>query len=150
MRIGIGYDVHRFASGRPLIIGGVKVPFSMGLLAHSDGDVLLHSIGDSLLGAYCKGDLGTYFPDTDPRWKDMNSAFILQEVMRITGAKVINCDCIVVCEKPRLAPYIQNMRENIARILGVSTDAVSVKATTEEGLLLRGEGIAAYSVVLCL
>ncbi len=149
MRIGIGYDVHRFVSGRPLFLGGIEIPHDMGLLAHSDGDVLLHSICDALLGAYCKGDLGAHFPDTEPKWKDVRSTSILQEVMRITNAVLVNCDCTVVCEKPRLAPFIKKIRGNIAQLLGVSVDVVSVKATTEEGLLLRGEGIAAYSVVLC-
>ncbi|MCK4595988.1 2-C-methyl-D-erythritol 2,4-cyclodiphosphate synthase [candidate division WOR-3 bacterium] len=150
MRIGIGYDVHRFVSGKPLIIGGVKIPYDMGLLAHSDGDVLIHSIGDAILGAYSMGDLGTHFPDTDEKWKDVSSVLILKEIMRITGANVINVDSVVVCEKPRLSPYIPKMRENIAGILNISVSSASVKATTEEGLLLRGKGMATYSIVLCL
>jgi len=150
MRVGIGYDVHRFVSGKPLIIGGVKIPYDMGLLAHSDGDVLIHSIGDAILGAYSMGDLGTHFPDTDEKWKDVSSILILKEIMRITGANVINVDSVVVCEKPRLLPYIPKMRENIAGILNISVSSASVKATTEEGLFLRGEGMATYSIVLCL
>lgn len=149
MRIGIGYDVHKFTPGRPLILGGIEIPYKMGLLAHSDGDVLLHSIGDAILGAYSMGDLGRHFPDTDEKWRDISSAFILEEIMRMTDANVVHMDSVVVCETPKLSTYIKKMRERIAGIMDVSLDAVSVKATTEEGLLLRGEGIAAYSVVLC-
>lgn len=149
MRVGIGYDVHRFTPGRPLILGGVEIPHEMGLLAHSDGDVLLHSMGDAILGAYSMGDLGRHFPDTDEKWRGISSVSILEDIMRITGAEVIHIDSVVVCEKPKLQPYIPKMREKIAGVLGISVGAVSVKATTEEGLILRGEGIAAYSVVLC-
>lgn len=149
MRIGIGYDVHRFTPGRPLILGGIEIPHEMGLLAHSDGDVLLHSIGDAMLGAYSMGDLGKHFPDTDEKWRGISSVFILEEIMRITNANVVHMDSVVVCEIPRLSPYIQKMRERIAGIMNVPLDVVSVKATTEEGLLLRGEGVAAYSIVLC-
>jgi len=149
MRIGIGYDVHKFTPGRPLILGGIEIPYKMGLLAHSDGDVLLHSIGDAILGAYSMGDLGRHFPDTDEKWRGISSAFILEEIMKMTGANVVHMDSVVVCETPKLSTYIKKMRERIAGIMDVSLDAVSVKATTEEGLLLRGEGIAAYSVVLC-
>lgn len=149
MRIGIGYDVHRFTPGRPLILGGIEIPHEMGLLAHSDGDVLLHSIGDAILGAYSMGDLGKHFPDTDEKWRGISSVFILEEIMRITSANVVHMDSVVVCEIPRLSPYIQKMRERIAGIMNVPLDVVSVKATTEEGLLLRGEGVAAYSIVLC-
>ena len=149
MRIGIGYDIHKFTPGRPLILGGIEIPYKMGLLAHSDGDVLLHSIGDAILGAYSMGDLGRHFPDTDEKWRGISSAFILEEIMKMTGANVVHMDSVVVCETPKLSTYIKKMRERIAGIMDVSWDAVSVKATTEEGLLLRGEGIAAYSVVLC-
>ncbi len=149
MRIGIGYDVHRFTPGKPLILGGIEIPHEMGLLAHSDGDVLLHSIGDAILGAYSMGDLGKHFPDTDEKWRGISSVFILEEIMRITSANVVHMDSVVVCEIPRLSPYIQKMRERIAGIMNVPLDVVSVKATTEEGLLLRGEGVAAYSIVLC-
>ncbi|PIP12786.1 MAG: 2-C-methyl-D-erythritol 2,4-cyclodiphosphate synthase [bacterium (Candidatus Stahlbacteria) CG08_land_8_20_14_0_20_40_26] len=149
MRIGIGYDIHKFTPGRPLILGGIEIPYKMGLLAHSDGDVLLHSIGDAILGAYSMGDLGRHFPDTDEKWRGISSAFILEEIMKMTGANVVHMDSVVVCETPKLSTYIKKMRERIAGIMDVSLDAVSVKATTEEGLLLRGEGIAAYSVVLC-
>jgi len=149
MRIGIGYDVHRFTPGRPLILGGIEIPHEIGLLAHSDGDVLLHSIGDAILGAYSMGDLGKHFPDTDEKWRGISSVFILEEIMRITNANVVHMDSVVVCEIPRLSPYIQKMRERIAGIMNVPLDVVSVKATTEEGLLLRGEGVAAYSIVLC-
>jgi 2-C-methyl-D-erythritol 2,4-cyclodiphosphate synthase len=149
MRVGIGYDIHRFTPGRPLILGGIEIPYEMGLLAHSDGDVLLHSIGDAILGAHSMGDLGRHFPDTDDKWRDISSAFILEEIMKMTGANVIHMDSTVVCETPRLSPYIKKMRERIAGIMNVPLDAVSVKATTEEGLLLGGKGIAAYSIVLC-
>ncbi|OYD13679.1 2-C-methyl-D-erythritol 2,4-cyclodiphosphate synthase [candidate division WOR-3 bacterium JGI_Cruoil_03_44_89] len=149
MRIGIGYDVHRFTPGRPLVLGGVEIPYEMGLLAHSDGDVLLHSVGDAILGAYSMGDLGRHFPDTDEKWRGISSVSILEEIVRMTGAQVIHMDSVVVCERPKLRPYIPKMRGKIAGVLGISVGAVSVKATTEEGLILRGEGIAAYSVVLC-
>jgi len=149
MRIGIGYDVHKFTPGRPLILGGIEIPYKIGLLAYSDGDVLLHSMGDAILGAYSMGDLGRHFPDTDEKWRGISSVFILEEIMKITDAKIIHMDSVVVCEIPKLSPYIQKMRERVAGIMDVSLDAISIKATTEEGLLLRGEGIAAYSVVLC-
>ncbi|MCD5383465.1 2-C-methyl-D-erythritol 2,4-cyclodiphosphate synthase [candidate division WOR-3 bacterium] len=149
MRIGIGYDVHKFVEGRPLILSGVEISYHKGLLAHSDGDVVLHSIGDAILGAYSMGDIGTHFPDTDDRWKDVSSLLILEEIRRLTSADVEHTDSIIVCESPKLSPYILQMRERIAEVLNISVSAVSVKATTEEGLLLKGEGVASYSIVLC-
>lgn len=149
MRIGIGYDVHKFVSGRPLILGGVEIPYSMGLLAHSDGDVLLHSLGDAILGAYSKGDLGDHFPDRDEKWKGVSSRLIFEKIVKLTSAAVIHTDSVIVCERPRLSPYIMKMRENIREMLNIPLSAVSVKATTEEGLLLRGEGVAVYAIVLC-
>jgi len=149
VRIGIGYDVHKFVEGRPLILSGVEISYHKGLLAHSDGDVVLHSIGDAILGAYSMGDIGTHFPDTDDRWKDVSSLLILEEIRRLTSADVEHTDSIIVCESPKLSPYILQMRERIAEVLNISVSAVSVKATTEEGLLLKGEGVASYSIVLC-
>ncbi len=149
MRIGIGYDVHKFVEGRPLILSGVEISYHKGLLAHSDGDVVLHSIGDAILGAYSMGDIGTHFPDTDDRWKDVSSLLILEEIRRLTSADVEHTDSIIVCESPKLSPYILQMRERIAEVLNISVSAVSIKATTEEGLLLKGEGVASYSIVLC-
>lgn len=149
MRIGIGYDVHKFVEGRPLILSGVEISYHKGLLAHSDGDVVLHSIGDAILGAYSMGDIGTHFPDTDDRWKDVSSLLILEEIRRLTSADVEHTDCTIVCERPKLSSYIIQMRERIAEVLNISVSAVSVKATTEEGLLLKGEGVASYSIVLC-
>ncbi len=153
MRVGQGYDVHPLARGRRLILGGVEIPFSQGLLGHSDADVLCHAIADALLGAVAAGDIGRHFPNTDPKWKGISSLLLLQHVAKIlaqTGAAVVNIDATVVAERPRLAPYIEDMRRNIAEALGVPQSAVSVKATTSEGLGLagRGEGIAASAVAL--
>ncbi|MDZ7379534.1 MAG: 2-C-methyl-D-erythritol 2,4-cyclodiphosphate synthase, partial [candidate division KSB1 bacterium] len=153
MRVGQGYDVHRLVSGRPLILGGVEIPFPQGLLGHSDADVLCHAIADALLGAAAAGDIGRHFPNTDPQWKGVSSLLLLERVAKIladAGAVVVNVDATVVAERPMLAPYIEAMRHNIAVALGISQTAVSVKATTSEGLGLtgRGEGIAASAVAL--
>lgn len=153
MRIGQGYDVHRLVGGRKLILGGVEIPYEKGLLGHSDADVLLHTIMDALLGAAAKGDIGKHFPDTDERFKGISSIVLLEEVKKVLaeeGYKVINIDATIVAQKPKMAPYILNMRENIARVLDVSVDQINVKATTTEGLGFTGigEGIAAYAVCL--
>jgi 2-C-methyl-D-erythritol 2,4-cyclodiphosphate synthase len=153
MRIGTGYDVHALVAGRPLVIGGVTVPHSRGLAGHSDADVLLHAICDALLGALALGDLGTHFPDTDPRWKGADSRALLRHVMslvRARGYAVANLDATVIAQAPRLAPFIQAMRDNVAADVGCDTSCVSIKATTTErlGFAGREEGIAAEAVVL--
>lgn len=152
MRIGFGYDVHRFAEKRRLIIGGVDIPYELGLLGHSDADVLLHAISDALLGAAALGDIGKHFPDTDPDYHGISSMVLLRkthELLQKSGYAVHNIDCTVVAERPKLADFILLMRENIADVLGVDLDCVNIKATTTEGLGFAGrkEGIAAYSVV---
>lgn len=153
MRIGHGYDVHRLTEGRDLILGGVKIPFEKGLLGHSDADVLLHAVSDALLGAAALGDIGVLFPDSDPRFAGADSLLLLQQVVLAVNAKgfrVGNIDCTVLCQRPKLRPYIDEMRNNIASVCGVELSRVSVKATTEEGLGFTGsgEGIAAHCVCL--
>ena len=153
MRIGYGYDVHQLVEGRPLILGGVRVPFEKGLLGHSDADVLLHAISDALLGAAALGDIGLHFPDTDEKWKGADSQKLLREVARLVareGYRVSNVDATVAMQRPRLRPFIDEMRQNIASALGVFMDEVSVKATTTEklGFVGSGEGVAAHAVVL--
>lgn len=153
MRIGLGYDVHAFAAGRPLILGGVEIEHERGLLGHSDADVLAHALADALLGAVRGGDIGKLFPDTDPAWKDADSLELLSAVamkVREAGFAIIDADCVLVLESPRISPYREQMRENLARAIGVPVDAVGLKATTTEGLGFegRGEGVAAQAVVL--
>ncbi|MDO4373349.1 MAG: 2-C-methyl-D-erythritol 2,4-cyclodiphosphate synthase [Clostridia bacterium] len=153
MRVGYGYDVHRLAEDRKCIIGGVEIPFEKGLLGHSDADVLLHAITDALLGAAALGDIGSHFPDTDDRWKGADSWLLLQEAGRLVrqaGWQVENIDSTVVAQRPRLAPYIPQMRERIAAALELAPEQVSVKGKTEEGLGFTGagEGIAAHAVCL--
>ena len=150
-RVGNGYDVHRLVAGRKLILGGVDVPHSMGLDGHSDADVLVHALCDALLGAVGAGDIGKYFPDTDPKWKGISSLHLLKEVMRMCkGFKLANADSVIVAQKPQLAPYIPEMKKNIAAILDVEADQINIKATTTErlGFTGREEGIAAYAVAL--
>ena len=153
MRIGNGYDVHRLVTGRKLILGGVDIPHTMGLLGHSDADVLLHALSDAILGAIGEGDIGRHFPDTDPAYKGADSIKLLQHVMALADAKgfrIGNVDTTIVAQRPKLAPFILQMRANIARALGTEEDRVNVKATTTEelGFAGRGEGIAAYAVAL--
>ena len=153
IRIGNGYDVHRLKSGRKLILGGVDIPFELGLDGHSDADVLLHAICDALLGAAALGDIGKLFPDTDDRYKGIYSLILLRrtaEYLAENGYRIINIDSIIAAQKPKLSMYIGQMRENIARAAGIDVSAVSVKATTEEGLGFTGamEGISAQSVCL--
>jgi 2-C-methyl-D-erythritol 2,4-cyclodiphosphate synthase len=153
MRIGHGYDVHRLVTGRKLILGGVEIPYSKGLLGHSDADVLLHAISDAILGAIGEGDIGKHFPDTDPAYKGASSIKLLRRVMALAdgkGYKIGNLDATIVAQRPKLAPYIQDMRTNIAKALETDPDRINVKATTTEelGFTGRGEGIAAYSVVI--
>jgi 2-C-methyl-D-erythritol 2,4-cyclodiphosphate synthase len=153
MRIGHGYDVHRLVPGRKLILGGVLLPFGRGLLGHSDADVLTHAVMDALLGAAALGDIGALFPDSDPAYAGADSLVLLRRVtalLRSRGYVLHNLDCTVVAQAPRLAPYLSEMRGNLAAACGTTADAVSVKATTEEGLGFtgRGEGIAAHAVCL--
>lgn len=153
MRIGHGYDVHRLVTGRLLILGAVTIPFPKGLLGHSDADVLLHSISDALLGAAALGDIGTHFPDTEEAYKGADSLVLLGkvgELLQEEGYVVENIDATILAQKPKLAPFIPKMRENIARTLKLSLSQVSVKATTEEGLGFTGigEGIASHAVCL--
>ncbi len=153
MRVGIGYDVHPLVAGRPLIIGGISIPFDRGLDGHSDADVLLHAIGDAILGAAAQGDLGRHFPDTDPRYRDASSVRLLEAVADLveeSGWRVVNIDAVVIAEMPRLAPFVPGMRAAIGKALRLPESGVSVKATTHErlGSLGRGEGIAAQAVCL--
>ena len=153
MRIGQGYDVHRLVAERPLILGGIEIPYEKGLLGHSDADVLLHAISDALLGAAALGDIGTHFPDSDPAYRGADSAELLRAVgdlIRASGYEIGNIDSTVVCQAPKLAPHIGAMRARIAEVLALPVGAVSVKASTEEhmGFTGRGEGIAAHAVCL--
>lgn len=153
MRIGHGYDVHRLVEGRKLILGGVEVPHTLGLLGHSDADVLTHAVMDALLGAAALGDIGRHFPDTDPAYKGADSLVLLDHVMALlekAGWQVGNVDATILAQKPKLAPYIDQMRDNLARRMRVAPEQVNVKATTEEKLGFTGaeEGIAAHAVCL--
>lgn len=153
MRIGHGYDVHRLVEGRPLIIGGVNIPHEKGLLGHSDADVLTHAVMDALLGALALGDIGKHFPDTDPEWKGADSLKLAAHVRALVcrnGWNISNVDATILAQAPKLAPHIPAMREKLAATLGIDTDRVSVKATTEEHLGFTGEklGIAAHAVCL--
>lgn len=153
MRIGHGYDVHRFAEDRKLILGGVLIPNDKGLLGHSDADVLLHAISDALLGAAALGDIGKHFPDTDMAFKDADSRVLLRRcvaLLKEKGYKISNIDATVIAQKPKLAPFIGEMIKNIAEDCGVGTDRVNIKATTEEGLGFTGEllGISAHAVCI--
>lgn len=153
MRIGHGYDVHRLVEGRRLILGGVDIPYEKGLLGHSDADVLAHAIADALLGAAALGDIGKLFPDTDPAFEGANSLRLLAEVVRrlqAEGYSIGNIDATVLAQRPKLSPYIMQMRENLADACGIAVEKISVKATTEEGLGFTGagEGIAAHAVCL--
>ncbi len=153
MRIGIGYDVHAFAEGRRLVIGGVDIPHSRGLLGHSDADVLVHAVCDALLGAAALGDIGQHFPDSDPRYKGIDSLKLLQHVGELLQAKayrVVHIDSIIIAQQPKMAPHIPGMQANMARTLGLPATSVSVKATTTEhlGFTGREEGIAAQAAAL--
>lgn len=150
-RFGIGYDVHRLVEGRKLILGGVDIPYEKGLLGHSDADVLLHAVADALLGAAALGDIGKHFPDTDARFAGADSGKLLEEVARLVRAEsyvIGNVDATVVAQAPKLQSYIPVMRDNIARMLGIGTGDVNVKATTEErlGFTGAGEGMSAYAI----
>jgi 2-C-methyl-D-erythritol 2,4-cyclodiphosphate synthase len=153
MRIGFGYDVHRFAEGRELWLGGILIPHSQGLLGHSDADVLIHAICDALLGAAALGDIGKHFPDTDPEYKGIDSKILLhrtRELLEETGYKIQNIDSTLALQAPKVAPFIEQMRNSISTILNIGIGQVSVKATTTERLGFEGreEGVSAYAVVL--
>ncbi len=153
MRIGHGYDVHRLVEGRKLILGGVEIPWEKGLLGHSDADVLLHALMDAMLGAAALGDIGQHFPDKDERYRGADSMLLLREVKKMldeAGYRLVNADCTVLAQRPKLMPYIPQMRTNIASALDTEPDRISVKATTEEGLGFTGDGsgIAAHALVL--
>ncbi len=153
MRVGLGYDAHRLVAGRPLILGGVAIPYHLGLLGHSDADVLSHAIGDALLGAVGAGDLGRHFPDSDPAYKDISSLVLLAriiEIVRQRGYQPVNLDATVVAQAPRLVPHFPEMITKLAPVLGLAPEDINLKATSTEqmGFAGRGEGIAAYAVVL--
>lgn len=153
MRIGQGYDVHRLCENRQLIIGGVNIPYEKGLLGHSDADVLLHAIADALLGAAALGDIGKHFPDTDERYKGANSLELLAAVstlLKKENYRVINVDATIIAQKPKMSPFISEMRENIAKALGTDLNNISVKATTEEGLGFTGKGEGISALAVCL
>jgi 2-C-methyl-D-erythritol 2,4-cyclodiphosphate synthase len=152
-RIGIGYDIHRLVEGRKLVLGGVEIPFEKGLLGHSDSDVLAHAICDALLGAAALGDIGTHFPDSDPRWSGASSLEFLAHVVELVvnkGYRVANVDATVIAERPKLAPHIQAIRETLASVLRIDVDQVNVKAKTNEGLesVGCGEAMAAQAILL--
>jgi len=153
IRVGYGYDVHRLVEGRKLVLGGVDIPFEKGLLGHSDADVLLHAITDALFGAAALGDIGSHFPDTDPRYKGADSLKLLEacgKELREQGWRISNIDSTIVAQRPKLLPHVPQMRENIARVLGLEVSQVSVKGKTEEGLGFTGtgEGMAVHAVCL--
>jgi 2-C-methyl-D-erythritol 2,4-cyclodiphosphate synthase len=152
LRIGFGYDAHRLMAGRKLVLGGVTIPSAKGLDGHSDADVLCHAVADAVLGALAKGDIGYYFPPTDPRWKGLSSLVLLEWIMTNLAehARIVNVDATLVVEAPRISEWAVEMKKNLARVLDISASAVSIKATTNEGMgaVGRGEGIVAHAVVL--
>lgn len=153
LRIGNGYDVHKLVEGRKLILGGIEIPHTKGVLGHSDGDVLIHAIMDAMLGALALGDIGQHFPDNDNQYKDIDSSLLLAKVatlIKSRGYKIVNLDSIIVLQKPKVKPYIESMREKISKILQIEKEQVSVKATTEEKLGFTGDesGVKSYCVVL--
>lgn len=152
MRVGLGYDVHKLVEGRKLILGGVEIPYEKGLLGHSDADVLVHAIMDALLGAAGLGDIGRHFPDTDPKYKGADSMVLLKEVRGLLEKKLLfvgNIDATIIAQRPKLAPYIDDMRKNIAGVLEVPEDCVNIKATTEEGLGFTGSGEGMSAQAIC-
>lgn len=153
MRVGMGYDVHRLTERRKLIIGGVEIPYEKGLLGHSDADVLIHAVMDALLGAAALGDIGKHFPDSDPAYKGISSILLLKkvgELLKKQGYSIGNIDAVVIAQKPKMAPYISLMRQNMADALGITVECISVKATTEEGLGFTGKGEGISSQAICL
>ena len=153
MRIGMGYDVHKLVEDRKLILGGVEIPYELGLLGHSDADVVVHAIMDALLGAAALGDIGKHFPDTDPQYKGISSIKLLQhigELLDTNAYKIVNIDATIICQRPKLAPFREQMVENVAKALNIQTNQVCIKATTEEGLGFTGEGLGISSQAICL
>ncbi len=153
MRIGMGYDVHRLVEGRPMIIGGVEIPYEKGLLGHSDADVLLHAISDALLGAAALGDIGKHFPDTDPAYKGISSIILLKKVGELLEEHLFlieNIDATIIAQAPKMRPHIDTMRQNIAEALGIEISQVNVKATTEEGLGFTGTGEGISAQAICM
>lgn len=153
MRVGMGYDVHKLVVGRPLIIGGVTIPYEKGLLGHSDADVLVHAIMDALLGAAALGDIGKHFPDTDPKYKGADSLVLLGQVRELLEEQLYiieNIDATIIAQKPKMAPYIENMVENIAKALEIESDRINIKATTEEGMGFTGTGKGISSQAICM
>lgn len=153
MRIGMGYDVHRLVEDRPLIMGGVTIPYEKGLLGHSDADVLLHAIMDALLGAAALGDIGKHFPDTDPTYKGISSILLLEKVGELLAENMFlieNIDATIIAQAPKMRPYIDEMRQNIAKALKIDLSQINVKATTEEGLGFTGEGLGISSQAICM
>jgi len=153
IKIGYGFDAHRFSEDSKLIIGGVEIPYELGLKGHSDADVLSHAVCDALLGALGEGDIGTYFPDSDPKYKGMSSLVFLEETISLlnqSGFEIENIDTVIVCEKPKIAPHIENIKNNLSTVLGIPSKSIGVKATTTDqmGFTGRGEGIAAHAVAL--
>lgn len=152
-KIGHGYDVHKLVENRKLILGGVNIPFEKGLLGHSDADVLIHAIMDSLLGALALGDIGKHFPDTDSTYKNADSLVLLSKVCNIVnqqGYEISNIDTTILCQKPKLSPYIITMRENISKVCNIDITQISVKATTEEGLGFTGQGLGISAHAVCI
>lgn len=153
MRIGMGYDVHKLCENRKLILGGIEIPYELGLLGHSDADVLIHAIMDSLLGAAALGDIGKHFPDTDNKYKGISSMVLLKKVGKLLNEnsyEIINIDATIIAQKPKMAPYIKDMIKNIASALCINENQVNIKATTEEGLGFTGEGLGISSQSICL
>ena len=153
MRVGMGYDVHRLVENRKLIIGGVEIPYEKGLLGHSDADVLLHAISDALLGAAALGDIGKHFPDTEEKWKGADSMKLLERVGEMLEEKMFfveNIDATIIAQAPKMRPYIDTMRENIARVLHLNVEQVNIKATTEEGMGFTGEGKGISAQAICM
>jgi 2-C-methyl-D-erythritol 2,4-cyclodiphosphate synthase len=153
MRVGIGYDSHRFAEGRRLVLGGVEIPHEWGLIGHSDADAAAHAVTDAILGAAALGDIGAHFPPTDPKWKDADSILLLEAAVRILGEhgyRVENVDLTIICEVPKILPYVAAMKDRLAAAIGVGPEQVSIKGKTNEGMgwIGRGEGIAAMAVAL--
>jgi 2-C-methyl-D-erythritol 2,4-cyclodiphosphate synthase len=152
-KIGYGFDAHRFSKDSKLIVGGVEIPFELGLKGHSDADVLSHALCDALLGALGEGDIGSYFPDSDPKYKGMSSLVFLKETVKLlneNGFEIENLDSVIVCEKPNIAPHIEQIKETLSQVLGVSAKSLGIKATTTDqmGFTGRGEGIAVHAVAL--
>lgn len=153
MRVGIGYDVHKLDKNRKLILGGVEIPNALGLLGHSDADVLLHAIMDALLGAASLGDIGRHFPDTNSKYKDISSLKLLERVMELLdekGYKIVNIDATIIAQRPKLSPYISSMIKKICNVLNIDEDRLNIKATTEEGLGFTGKGEGISSQSICL